>query len=332
MGVKSYLSSFVASLKDCVSCIKASREASQKTILVTGLPRSGTTWIGDILNAKVLNTSVFHEPFKDYSYLWNWQINEFPFQLSKVKTVYQHIESGNYLSRYQSKFNGPAGGRFLRFKWFHKFVMPRNRHIIIKDPCVFYGLDELKAVIPELYVVIIIRNPLSIVSSLKRLKWTADKRLELLFEVAGFKNQFRQIHAQFSSQLSELNVFEAQCLQTSIFFKILTDATADKVIRYEDMAASEENVYRFIADLGIYNGRREQLKNNIQYFMRNEASATEHHRHDTRRNSKEFVDVFKDRLDVEEIERCAEIFHQINDDSFYDLFQIAKSARKNITR
>ena len=126
-----------------------------------------------------------------------------------------------------------------------------------------------------------------------------------------------------------MDVFEAQCLQTSIFFKMLTDLNHDQIIQYEYLASSEEHIRKFIASLEIYNGDEKDLKQEILGFVKNNSSKSQYDRHDTKRNSKQFIDIYKKRLNTSEIEKCTEIFHQINGHDFYNLDEIVEQIKIN---
>ena len=148
-----------------------------KPILVTGAPRSGTTWVGRILGAGPWMRYV-HEPFNisrrpchcgvHFQY-WFYHLpvdksHEFKNHLEHV--IYPScslIGLQNIISETAaSKRIRPLAGHFLSFA---------ARRVIVKDPIAVFSAETLAHMF-EMDVVVLIRHPAAVVNSYKTLEWT----------------------------------------------------------------------------------------------------------------------------------------------------------------
>jgi len=152
-------------------CSKLYRDTNrdlQKSILVAGAARSGTTWLGDIL-ASQLHGRILFEPFhsrkvkafSDYHYFHYMRPHE---KDEALITLCQRVFSGD-----------------IRNKWIDNHVevlWPQYR--IIKEIRANLMLKWIQNHFPQVPQLFIIRHPCAVVLSRLALKWDTDRDIEPL--------------------------------------------------------------------------------------------------------------------------------------------------------
>lgn len=141
-------------------------------VLVTGVYRSGTTWVGSMLAAAGLWH--LHEPFNPNRGLW-------PNELEYADPGRAHPALDDFVlrllrGRHRSALRLPRSGR-----WFMPLrLLPlRPRRILIKDPSAAL-LTEYLVRRHGMHALIIFRHPAAIVSSFLRLDWPTGMLVERL--------------------------------------------------------------------------------------------------------------------------------------------------------
>lgn len=160
----------------------------RKPLLVTGAPRSGTTWVGRMLTASG-EFHYIHEPFNPD--------HPFDIQIFKLKMprymMYVTDELRNYNASYFKPMKNIVEGKCSYFvqisrsknlkalrysyKKIKEYKIYKKLHIppLLKDPIAImsagwlaktYGLD----------VIILIRHPAAVIASMKRLGWTFEPK------------------------------------------------------------------------------------------------------------------------------------------------------------
>jgi hypothetical protein len=122
----------------------------QKPLLVTGSHRSGSTWIGKVLESS--NAFLYlDEPTS---------LNDIPNSLPEIQYWFQHIRSSDhYLIKQLQSLNNDA--------------LRRHKRALFKDPLAFFSIDIFIQKL-QADILISIRHPAAFVSSLKRLGWSHD--------------------------------------------------------------------------------------------------------------------------------------------------------------
>ncbi|MBN1768120.1 MAG: sulfotransferase [Prolixibacteraceae bacterium] len=170
---------------------------NKNPILVTGIIRSGTTWVGRVL-ATCEDTIYIHEPMNPQS-PWN---SCFP-----TPVIHYHLNEKN---------GGPYKNLFtrlikldpvLRGEWKNTIAENRKKYIynntkkfknpqtIIKDPTALYSANWINNYSKN-KVVFVLRHPISIIKSLLKLDWAKNLNFE------SIKNQV-MLMDYFYSNLSE---------------------------------------------------------------------------------------------------------------------------------
>ena len=150
---------------------------STKPILITGSPRSGTSWVGRIIE-HVPFVRYIHEPFNIsgrpcqcgmrfpywFYYVSTTNSHNFAEHLKHVMyPAYSRVGLLNLITEMaQSRRIRPLL-KYLRSYRFHK--------VVVKDPLAVFSAETL-ACLFDMNVIVLIRHPAAIVSSYKGLNWT----------------------------------------------------------------------------------------------------------------------------------------------------------------
>jgi len=153
---------------------------SKKPILITGSPRSGTTWIGRMI-AESPAVGYIHEPFHlnhrpgicgaKFDYWFTY----IPISEGNESIVYKHIKNTiafryNIIGEFKAIRYLRDVARMLRD--YIKFSMYRlcNVRPLLKDPIAVFSAEWLASTF-NMDVIVLIRHPAAVVSSFKRLNW-----------------------------------------------------------------------------------------------------------------------------------------------------------------
>lgn len=291
-------------LKDILILISQEKQTfNQKKILISGLPRSGTTWFGSMLNTS--GNLVFHEPFINKTQLWNWNLDITKGEnLDAFKKIFNQIETNNYWNNYQKKTNNKQ----LAFKKIHNIIKKDNYNLIIKDPGVVYLLDSFNSLNFD-EVILIYRNPLSVIGSLYKNQWDPTERLERIAIHPQIKFKNKDI-LQLLNKVDQLSMIEKIALQTGILQVLMEENIQDcKVVKYEEFANNPIEKFQILfKDLGlVYNAEVEKYHIKLTKSVKKEYSI-----HDIKRNSSEFVDIYKKYLTQEQINQSKIIYNKCN--------------------
>lgn len=152
-----------------------------KTLLVTGTNRSGTTWVGKMLQLSGQITEVY-EPFND-GFKEAHQKVKIPFSgqyhyilppEEKAMARYLRYRIDMALRReYQEETTSFSSALDLRFKAFKNFVNLQlgRRFILYKDPIAILSAEWIYRHY-NAKVLVLIRHPAAYVASIKRLNWS----------------------------------------------------------------------------------------------------------------------------------------------------------------
>ena len=152
-----------------------------RPILVTGSHRSGTTWVGEMINASgqtgyiyepfnpvLERTGLCVAPFRGFTYIH--QGNETLFEVPIARTLsfqYDGLEALRTL-------DGVRGSRKRLREWQRTRRFGRQRlRPLMKDPIAVFSVDWLVAKY-QMDAVVMIRHPAAFVASIVRLGWTHD--------------------------------------------------------------------------------------------------------------------------------------------------------------
>jgi hypothetical protein len=246
-----------------------------RPILVTGSPRSGTTFVGRML-ALSPEVHYIHEPFHPrfgpevtaarfrefYTYLGDDSADAVLKPLARTMAL--HYDLGPALRRARR----PADARRAVRQW-HQFNRARRRgaRALVKDPAALFSSEWLADAF-QMKVIVLIRHPAAVAASYKRLGWEIDPR------VGAFLSQPALVDTLLADHSDEIRVFASEVQppleRLALRWKLMYHAVDQfrsrrpewTYLRYEDLAAepvaSLRDVYRRF-DLVLSAAAREQI-------------------------------------------------------------------------
>ncbi|RBW68884.1 sulfotransferase [Bacillus taeanensis] len=306
------------------------KKAVKKPILLTGAPRSGTTFVGRMLD---LSSSIgyFHEPFnvqfgiegihENFIYIYEGMENEKYYEnllcdLLKGKAKYKRapldvvnqdkplfIKARNYLGR--AIIKSKPNVNYYKVK-----LTPSIERYFLKDPIACMSSEWLHRKF-NMDVVILLRHPAAFVSSLKRLNWRFDFR-HLLNQPDLLREHPEILEIIKDYDVKNLSIVEEGALWwTSIYtvlFKYLDRNPNMIAFRHEDISNDPFEKFKELYEhLGM--DYTPQIQEKIKDFTDNSnpTIAEKNKVHVLKRNSKENTKVWKKKLSSEEIRLIKEI-------------------------
>jgi hypothetical protein len=291
-------------------------DKARRPILVTGMHRSGTTWLGRMLCAGREMIEV-REPLNVDS--------RQTILRAEVDHWYMHVNHENedlYLRDYRdaiafrvhpihdirrAQLGSPKDPLRILKRW-SRFLVGRigRRGLLIKDPFAVFSLDWFARRL-GCHIVVIVRHPLAVVSSLKRLDFAFDFR-NLLEQPSLMSNRLERFRPEMESAIASSDIVE----QGSLLWRIVYDSVAmDQardpwicVVRHEDLSLRPMQEYaRLYEQLGLTFS--EKAKRTIEQYTSgsNPKEVSKQNPFRVRLDSQANLSNWRRRLDDEEIDR-----------------------------
>jgi hypothetical protein len=291
-------------------------------ILVTGVHRSGTTWVGRMLSADA-NTAYISEPL---NVLHRPGVFHAP-----VKHWYTYISEENE-AEYLPAFHELLGFRydllreiislrswkdFLRMgRDFQIFVYGdlQGQRALLKDPFAVFSTpwfaDRLKC-----QVVLVVRHPAGFASSLKRLNWPFNFR-DLLDQPLLMRDHLEQDRAEMEKVPADDVVSQAALLWKMIYRVVHSTCELRpdfKLIRQEDLSRDPVHGYR-----ELYQSLGLDFTPSVEGFILNSSSSdnpaevSKKKVHSVKLDSLANIDSWKKRLDADELTRIRNITEPVS--------------------
>ena len=288
---------------------------NKRPILITGIHRSGTTWVGKILahDPQVTYISeplhlkhsrgVFKHPV-DVWYPYICEDNGEPFKNAFLETLQYKY---HLLKELQNLQDIKAAGKLVRdFSVFQSSRLGKRR-ALLKDPFAVISVPWFISVL-KADVVILVRHPLQFVSSIKRLGWRFDFDY-LLQQPLLMRDYLESYRAEMEQVYSQRDDIVGQgILLWKIIYSIVSQyqnqGLAFMLVRQEDLSLNPERIYRDICDyVGITYS--EDIRRAIIRSSRssNLVEISVNHEHAIQVNSIANLTNWKKRLTDREIER-----------------------------
>ena len=267
--------------------IYSSNNSLCKPLLVTGSHRSGSTWIGRVI-----------EQSNKFLYLDEpTSLNDLPGSLSSIKYWFQYIQNKDEQEiKDLLKLNNIA--------------LEQNKHALFKDPLAFFSIDTFINNL-EADVLISVRHPAAFVSSLKRLGWSHDFNhfLEQKELMETYLYPFRNEIKDFAK--NEKDIIEQGILLWNIInlntLKFKQTYPKIYTVRHEDLSLNPLIEFQKIFDyfnIPFTSETKRYLLNTTN--EKNDAEAQNNVPHQLHRNSKANIYNFKNRLTQTEIKQIRE--------------------------
>jgi len=291
----------------------------QRSILVTGAHRSGTTWVGKMLSAndqigyisEPLN--VWHRPgvmrvTVKHWYTYICEENEGMYRNAFKETVSFQYHTKKEIQSLKSIKD------FLRMvRDWRTFSSGRRKkqRALLKDPfAVFSSLWFFKRL--GFDVIITVRHPAAIASSLKRLNWPLD-----FSDLLEQPLLIRDLLSPFYDELVEMvkspgDVIEQSCLLWRMIYSAVVSFHEQQpkimILRHEDIARNPIDEFRKVyGSLGVEFTPQAEWAIKNSSSEKNPKEAPRKIRHSYHLNSKGNLEKWKQRLDSKEVERVREL-------------------------
>ena len=286
-------------------------------ILVTGMHRSGTTWFGKMLAADSCTAyiseplNVLHRPgvFRPrvqhwYQYICEENENEYLPDFQELLEFDYHL--WDEIRSLRSRKDFLRMGR--DFLVFYNGLM-RGQRVLLKDPFAVFSTPWFARTL-HFKVVMTVRHPAAVASSLKRLSWSFDFR-DLLSQPLLMRDYLEPYRDEMQSVQPEDVISQAALLWKMIYRSVRTVEERNPdfiVVRHEDISRDPVPGYR-----NIYSSLQLELTPRVEKIILNSSRSgnprelSRKKTHDVRMDSRASVRNWKKRLTDEEIARIREI-------------------------
>ena len=258
------------------------KETKLPSLLVTGSHRSGTTWIGRVI-----------ESSGDFLYIDEpTSLSDIPGSLSSIRYWFQYIQP-QHSEEVQA---------LLQLK---QQAHTNHKGALFKDPLAFFSIGTFIDIL-HTDVLVSVRHPAAFVSSLKRLGWTHDfhhfLHQESLMEtyLYPFRNQVTDF-ARHPKDIIDQGILLWNIIYLNVL-KFKQQYPQIYIVRHEDLSLNPLAEFQKIFD--YFNiAYTDRTKNYIVSTTNknNSAEAENNVTHQLYRNSKANIFNFKHRLSREEI-------------------------------
>lgn len=286
--------------------------SSDRPILVTGHPRSGTSWVGNVISA---SPEVFqlYEPFNPEAPVSISVPDKFyAMDADAPKTIKHELDEilglGHVANRIlkvpvgvlqgKSKQPNPAG-RFVvrRIRDREPFLSPKR--VCVKDPIGIYASDWLAKEYDAMGVVMV-RHPCAVISSYLALKWDSEYPSFSKYDLAPDAEYLKpKVDAYHRGELSDLDV---KILQ----WQVLAEETLALKERYPNwvfvvhdfLCQAPDEWFAYIFDqLDLPYDKETRAKVLAESSANNSTDPDKHVQHSHARDSRALVNAWQDRLD-----------------------------------
>jgi hypothetical protein len=285
----------------------------RRPILVTGMPRSGTTWVGRMLAASG-QVGYINEPFNlatspgtvrlpvEHWYTYVASENEERFLPLLLDLLHFDYSLAKELGRCRTRTDVHH-----TLKMWLSFVRSRGRRPLVKEPhAVFSAEWFLNRLGSE--VVITVRHPAAVVSSWKRLDWSFDFT-NLLEQPALMRDLLEPFHAEMEAALSPgKDLVDRVALLWRVIYSVVDHYRQRSlhvhIVRQEDLSRDPLREYASLYKaLGLSFTGRAEAAVAASSASDNPTETRVDSPHETRIDSRANLENWRKRLTAEEVGR-----------------------------
>jgi hypothetical protein len=233
------------------------RMNAQKSLLVTGSHRSGTTWVGKMIAASPVMAYI-HEPFNPlhhpglctatfpYWFMYVTKENEEAFYQPLKDTLEFRYSMG---SEFRAIRKPRHVGRLARDCYSTSLYRVRHTTPLIKDPIALFSSEWLVQRF-DMNAIVLIRHPAAFASSLKRLHWAHDfsQFLQQPLIMRDYLYPFEEEITEFANREHDI-LDQATLLWRMMHHAILKYQRTYKdwiFIRHEDISENPIQYFKYI--------------------------------------------------------------------------------------
>jgi hypothetical protein len=301
-------------------------------ILVTGAPRSGSTWVGNVLSLDG-RSGYIHEPFNkhcpdgrcrarfEHAFTYVTPENEAPYRAALADTLAWKYSPRAELARIRHPAIRPRKTRVSRdlvrlardYSYF-EYMRRQGKRVILKDPLALFSADW----IAERFgarVVVVIRHPAAFVASLRAAGWERVPFGIFLSQPRLMEDRLAPFRAEVAAAAAEMpDGIAAGALHWKLMhhhIDLLRSEHPDWIfVRHEDLSRDPLGAFGDVfARLGL--DFSDEVRENLARFTSDSATLSKRSifgtARRTMRNSRDSIHLFRKRLSPEEIARIREI-------------------------
>jgi hypothetical protein len=287
--------------------------------------RSGTSWLGRMLSAggdvvnieeplNILNRQTILKSRVPRWYTYITEDNEEPYLRFFEDALAFRMHPLNDVRR--MRFGSPRDPYRVPRRW-ASFGLGRlqSRRALVRDPFAVFSIPWFATRL-GCHVVVIVRNPFAVVSSLKRLDYTFDFN-ELLQQPLLIRDHLGEFREEMESTLSSpQDVIHQGSLLWKIIYSVIDEYRCRglplSIVRHEDLSRAPLDAYAHLyAGLGL--PFTDKAKHKIETFSssRNPKEVSRDNPFVVRLDSRANLNNWRHRLSVEEIERIRVITEDV---------------------
>jgi hypothetical protein len=289
----------------------------KKPILVTGMPRSGTTWVGRMLDASE-RVGYVNEPFNlsyspgtfrvpvDHWYIYVTPENEHRF-LPKLQEA---LEFRYPLARELRRCRGRTDLHHTLKSW-RDFRAARGLRPLVKEPHAVFSAGWFVERLGS-DVVVTVRHPAAVVASWKRLDWSFDFA-NLLDQPALVSDRLEPFEAAMRAALApEQDLVDRVALLWRIIYSLVAEDRERypklHVVRQEDLSLHPVDGYASLYEaLGLPFTREAAAAVAASSSSENPKETQVESPHETWIDSRANLESWRPRLSADELRRIQEI-------------------------
>jgi Sulfotransferase domain len=287
----------------------------RRPILLTGMPRSGTTWVGRILTAGG-EVGYLNEPFNlddspgsfrvpaEHWYAYITTETEAQFLPALARGLHFDYPLARELRRCRNRTD-----LHHTLKSWRDFAGSRGRRPLVKEPHAVFSVGWFVERLGS-DVVFMVRQPLAVVSSWKRLGWSFDFA-NLLDQPALMRDWLSPFESEMRAALSpSWTLVERVALFWKVIYSIVDNERFPNVqlVRHEDLSADPEDGYiELFRRLELAYTAKVAAAIRRSTGAGNPAEVRVETPHETELNSKANLENWRHRLTDHEVERIGEL-------------------------
>jgi hypothetical protein len=286
-----------------------------RPVLLTGIPRSGTTWVGRILTAsrelgyinEPFNLSVSPGSFRvpaEHWYTYVSEENEGQFLPALAQALAFEYPLARELRRCRSRVDVEHTLRSWR-----SYARSRGRRPLVKEPHAVFSAAWFARRL-ESDIVVMVRTPLAVVSSWKRLGWNVDFA-NLLEQSALMRDWLGPFESEMRAALSSSwLLIDRVALLWRVIYSVVADERFPQayVLRHEDLSRDPADGYRRLySALGLTFTTRVVDAVRASSSSENPSETTVEQPHETLLDSRSNLGNWRHRLEQDEIARIRRI-------------------------
>jgi len=290
-------------------------------ILVTGMHRSGTTWVGKMLAADACTAyiseplNVLHRPGVFHTKIQNWYQYICDDNESEYLPAFQDLLEFDY-NLWDEIRSIRSHRDFLRmgrdFLVFYNGLM-RGQRLLLKDPFAVFSTPWFARRL-NCRVVITVRHPAAFASSLKRLNWSFDFQ-NLLGQPLLMRDYLEPFRGEMQSIRPDDVIGQSALLWKLIYRSVHVNQELNHdfiIVRHEDVSRDPIPRYRALYQaLGLEFTARVEKTILSSSSSENPAELSRKKVHAVKLDSRANMGNWKRRLAVEEIDRIRKVTEEI---------------------